>query len=740
MFKKSNFYYFFPIILFILTDVTFSQTVFWEPTNGPGGGYVNDVYVGKNGDIFAGSSTLGILVSSDKGENWTQINNGLEFDGGIPGINNIIDGINNNLYTATNRGVFRSTDNGGLWVLTSNGLPANSLGPLPVLVLEVNSAGELFAAGLSGLLHSNNSGDDWNILNNELSDKTINALLINSNDDIFAGTNDAGIFFSSDGGNTWSEKNNGLSNTEILSLVLKDNGDLFAGTGNGVFRSSDNADTWTHINTGMVNSTAIHSLLINSGGVIFAGTEQRQVYRSADNGENWTRLQEGITISVISDLESGIDGELFAATRSDGIFRSTNSGDSWSAINSGLRGTSVRTVAISPDQVLFASTEVRGIFRSTDDGLSWAQINTNLENSSGRAGWINDIAFNSSGDIFIAVSPIPNAGGFKAGVFRSSNAGDEWVEINNGLTSFSCLSLTTNSNDHLFVGTRNGVFRSTDNGENWTETNTGLGGGGEDVFSLAVNSVGDIFAGTDGSGVFRSVDNGENWNEVNSGLTEDEILSLAINSEDIIFAGTTSGIFRSSDNGDNWERAVKGLPSDFIDINELAINSQNDIYAATPAGIDNGVYVSTNNGEEWVSISSGLPVNLFGQLRSIHSIAVKNGDEVFIGTDGAGVYKGKSKATSIGINSLIRSYSLYQNYPNPFNPNTTISWQSPIGSHQTLKVYDLLGREVATLVDEFNPAGNYKVEFDASNLSSGTYFYRLTTGEFVETKKLILMK
>ncbi|WP_348343257.1 T9SS type A sorting domain-containing protein [Ignavibacterium sp.] len=86
------------------------------------------------------------------------------------------------------------------------------------------------------------------------------------------------------------------------------------------------------------------------------------------------------------------------------------------------------------------------------------------------------------------------------------------------------------------------------------------------------------------------------------------------------------------------------------------------------------------------------------------------------------------------------SFNLAQNYPNPFNPSTKISWQSPVGSHQTLKVYDVLGNEVATIVDEFREAGRYEITFDASNLSSGIYFYRLQAGSFVETKKMIFLK
>ena len=91
-------------------------------------------------------------------------------------------------------------------------------------------------------------------------------------------------------------------------------------------------------------------------------------------------------------------------------------------------------------------------------------------------------------------------------------------------------------------------------------------------------------------------------------------------------------------------------------------------------------------------------------------------------------------------NLIPSDFSLYQNYPNPFNPSTTISWQVPVGSWQTFKIYDVLGNEVATLVDEYKPAGSYEVEWNASGLPSGIYFYQLKTENFIETKKMILMQ
>lgn len=85
-------------------------------------------------------------------------------------------------------------------------------------------------------------------------------------------------------------------------------------------------------------------------------------------------------------------------------------------------------------------------------------------------------------------------------------------------------------------------------------------------------------------------------------------------------------------------------------------------------------------------------------------------------------------------------YSLSQNYPNPFNPITTINFQIPELSFVTLNVYDVLGNEIVTLVNEEKPTGSYEAEFDATNLPSGIYFYKLQAGDFIQTKKMILLK
>ena len=89
---------------------------------------------------------------------------------------------------------------------------------------------------------------------------------------------------------------------------------------------------------------------------------------------------------------------------------------------------------------------------------------------------------------------------------------------------------------------------------------------------------------------------------------------------------------------------------------------------------------------------------------------------------------------------MIYNFYLGQNYPNPFNPSTTIRFRIAESGLVSLKVFDILGREVATLVNEVKPAGNYEVEFDGGELASGIYFYRLKAGGFTQTRKAILLK
>jgi hypothetical protein len=115
----------------------------------------------------------------------------------------------------------------------------------------------------------------------------------------------------------------------------------------------------------------------------------------------------------------------------------------------------------------------------------------------------------------------------------------------------------------------------------------------------------------------------------------------------------------------------------------------------------------------------------------------------------AGTREGKVTCFSGGVDNITSTdlsevipteFLLHQNYPNPFNPSTKIEFKIPEAGLVNLKVYDILGSEVSTLVNEVKLVGSYEVEFDASTLASGIYFYRIQSGNFIETKKMVLLK
>ena len=388
-------------------------------------------------------------------------------------------------------------------------------------------------------------------------------------------------------------------------------------------------------------------------------------------------------------------------------------------LTNGPLGGAVRCFAFS-DTNLYAGTESAGISVTTDYGANWTPINTGLTNLSVRAFVI------STNKTYIF------SGTLGGGVFRSLNngTGAAWTAFNTGLTNLSVYSLAANGAS-TFVGTGNGVFRASINSTSWTAVNSGLPN------NLQVNSLvligSNIFAGTD-NGVYRSSDNGSNWTAVNNGLSNLTVCSLVV-IENNIFAGTLGGgVLVSVNNGESWFDVNGGLTNQ--NIRPLAV-IENNIFAGTLGG---GVFLSVNTATSWNAVNSGL-----NQNAHIYSLVVRDGF-VFAGTNGNGVWRrplsemGIITSVQLIHNQIPSAFALEQNYPNPFNPTTTIQFALPKKSRVTLKLFDITGREVVTLIDSESPAGEFKVLLGAGNLPSGVYFYRLETRDFVSTRKLTLLK
>jgi hypothetical protein len=207
-------------------------------------------------------------------------------------------------------------------------------------------------------------------------------------------------------------------------------------------------------------------------------------------------------------------------------------------------------------------------------------------------------------------------------------------------------------------------------------------------------------------------------------------MSIAVN-RNAVFAGTWGdGVFRYNGSDTNWVAINNGLTNRYI---ESLVVIDSNVFAGT----DRGVFLSTDNGNSWLIADSSL------SGKYIKSLSVSGGN-LIAGTSSNGVWRRTLSDMITGIkykySDIPQIFTLQQNFPNPFNPNTTILFSLPSKSYVLLRVYDVLGREVATIISEDISAGNYSRRWNAANISSGIYFYRLQADSFTETKKMILLK
>ena len=282
---------------------------------------------------------------------------------------------------------------------------------------------------------------------------------------------------------------------------------------------------------------------------------------------------------------------------------------------------------------------------------------------------------------------------------------------------------------NIFVGTLSvGIYLSTNNGNSWTAVNNGL----TDfrINTIAVSGT-NIFAGTQFGGVFLSTNNGNSWTAVNNGLTGLYINVLAISGTNV-FAGIMSGgVFLSTNNGTSWTPVNNGLPSQGV--HSFAASGTN-IFAAT---LEGGVFLSTNNGASWINRNQG-----FNVTPPVYPLLIAN-NYIFAGTLGQSVWR-RLYSEAIRIQNISTEipvkYSIFQNYPNPFNPTTKIKFNIAKLGNVKIVVYDVMGREVQTLVNETLKPGTYETTFTASQISSGVYFYKISAGDFSETKKMLIVK
>lgn len=695
-------------LLSILSANIYSQFT-WQQLNGPQGGVVSEIKINSSGVLFMGSIGGGVL---------------------------------------------RSTDNGLTWIQKINGFPGPTFDD-GTIALAVANNGDIFASSFTdGVFRSTNSGESW--INTNFPNAFIVTIVIDQNKRIYAGTpGGGGVFVSTNNGLNWVQKNNGLPiPAQISALCLTASGELFAaipsGSNAAIYRSTNNAESWqptnlTNANPGQIVSfglnifAAAYTLgiyrstnsgenwqLINSGltnrriNRLFAGSTalyaatDSGVFRSTNNGDNWYKI--GLDFKKVTEVYNTANGVTLAAVIGEGVFRTTNNGTNWISSSSGFNCNAIISVSVSGNN-FFAGTAYNGILRSSDNGNTWLKLSGGFKGSS------CELVYTAPGNNILAQSD--------SGLFRSTNNGNSWLQIMSGFVSFN--NIVNNQSGTLYASGSYpsfGVWKSTNNGLNWEMTNPNFTAS---VYSLCISPNGYLFAGTAGGGVYRSYNSGSTWIQTQPYAS---VISLTAGPNGYIYgcfnsvSGGQNGIYRSTDYGLNWQ--FMGLAN--TDYFFLKSNSAGHIFAGGFYG--SGILRSTNNGVNWIGINSGI----FNRM--ITTLFFDNSGFGYSGTYYGGLYK--TNISTIGLINLSTEipdkFSLSQNYPNPFNPSTRISFSLPKASFVKMVVFDITGKEVETLVNENLTAGSFEVDFNASEYTSGVYFYRITTDGFTETKKMILVK
>ncbi|MBC8044202.1 MAG: T9SS type A sorting domain-containing protein [Rhizobacter sp.] len=599
-------------------------------------------------------------------------------------------------------------------------------------------------------------------------------------------------------GKTWP-KNRSLNNTTetiyaFATGKFKAAERLYAATQTGVYYSTDDGESWAQSNTAPLNNRFAYALAVDSvSGDVYAGSSTNfegdqiavpnggGVWRSIDGGENWNNIG-GVGQTIYALLASG--KSLYAASLDDGLRVIDISKPNGAALPTTLGKRPIRSLTQDATGALYAAS-LSGVYRSTTQGITWEAFNDGqppeivecysivydpvfdrLYLGEERGGQY----FTSSGSYAsIGVSGFIEINGIAEGEDYAVAVGDSGRILRaqgKGLDYIPVLSPTDKELTDADIATEPANSPQT--------KTTGAQG------SLGTNGFGSAVAVGVGGTILRSADGGNTWSTVSPIPTTESLLSVAfVQAAATAKAATAQGIngfgsavavgvggtiLRSADGGASWALAGEGVTTSTLNVvgstgvvaaarTERSSNARkgNGVQAAfgvlIAAGEMGAIVRSENDGQDWASAPSAVigTRNLIEIVTdtTLSVIVIASDGEVFLSSDAGASW---NSATSAVVQNTTRAdrFELSQNYPNPFNPATTISYQLSMNSEVKLKVYDVLGREVATLVNERQAAGSYRAFFNAKALASGIYFYRLSAsgnaGTSVQTKKMMLVK
>jgi len=476
----------------------------------------------------------------------------------------------------------------------------------------------------------------------------------------------------------WNFQNSGIS-TNLYSLYfLDENNGWITGAEGRILKTTNGGQNWVQIPSGTSFSLSFVKFFNENEGII-AGSGGT-IKKSTDGGVTWYNVNSGTSLRL---QEGSFINSLQGWICGDNgiVLKTTDGGDSWHT-ETYVTSSNLSYVYLINEDVGFVCSEGNGqIWKTTDGGNTW-------EFRYQRGHYLWQIHFATQDTGFVV-------GEFGV-VLRSTDGGDSWIQQN------------TNTGVNL----RSVYFHDSQNG--WVV--------GKDEYML------------------RTTNGGNTWLRERNGPGF-ELLHVFFLDDSVGWSIGTSGTILFTDNNGGPPVPVE-LVSFSAEINE------NDVQLSwiTATETNNfGFEVERKNSDEWKQIGfvEGVGTTTEMQYYSFtdNISELKLFDKISyrlkqLDLDGTYEY---SKEVEVTIERLT-DYFLSQNYPNPFNPSTIINWQLPESKFVTLIIYDVLGNEVVSLINEEKPAGNFEVEFNASALSSGIYYYRIKAGEFTDIKKMILLK
>ena len=496
-------------------------------------------------------------------------------------------------------GLFKSTDNGDTWENIHNGLEEIEVRDL----MFANN--KMYLLTINALYSSLDEGENWNKIETpEIFDK-----FAIKGDTIYGGfkgaSNDpdpGGFYVSTDGGLSWEERISGLANKKVTYVFLH-NGLLYAGTYGGIYRSSNSGELWELIDSEIAINQPykeVRILSVNDGLYIILPDK---IYYSSDNGDNWETIFENIPAELYNDL-AFTDYGIYAGTRS-GLYFSDDNGESWSSKSSSLPSNAIYDLD-STDSYIYAASYENGLYKLGAGEEAWSALNPDITSGS-----YTQIVTMNENSFFLRKYGIQT-------LLYTTNGGDDFIEVDIDDEVNKYYGMYFDENNNFWVGTNDGLYLSSDMGSSWKEIDTTHSSLEYIVprFSAFVEHKGKIF-GLSQKCLYYSENKDTNWVEMDTTFfLERRATYLASNKHEMYMTVDAEGIYRSTDGGNTWmlfgeEFAGNRFSQIFTygsNVFTVVSYEENGIYNRS------SLFFSNNNAETWTKISEVLPNKLINDI------------------------------------------------------------------------------------------------------------------------------